>query len=147
MTATRPPQLDMLTTLPRAFLTMGSIWRVTSISPTRFTLITFTKSSLVSHSLGPLGRPTPALFTRAQRPGGKMEGERTRQKSAVSLEYHQGPLPTSSGLLRMVATATKSRQSCPTLCDPIDGSPLGSSVPGILQARVLEWVAIAFSNA
>ena len=43
--------------------------------------------------------------------------------------------------------AAKSPQSCPTLCDPIDGSPLGSSVPGILQARMLEWVAISFSNA
>ena len=38
-------------------------------------------------------------------------------------------------------------QSCPTLCDPIDGSPPGSPVPGILQARTLEWVAISFSNA
>ena len=38
-------------------------------------------------------------------------------------------------------------QSCPTLCDPIDGSPPGSSVPGILQARTLEWVVISFSNA
>ena len=45
------------------------------------------------------------------------------------------------------AGAAKSLQSCPTLCDPIDGSPLGSSVPGILQARTLEWVAISFSNA
>ena len=46
------------------------------------------------------------------------------------------------------ATATaKSLQSCPTLCDPIDGSPPGSPVPGILQARTLEWVAISFSNA
>ena len=45
------------------------------------------------------------------------------------------------------AAATKSLQSCPTLCDPIDGSPLGSSVPGILQARILEWVAISFSDA
>ena len=45
------------------------------------------------------------------------------------------------------ATAAKSLQSCPTLCDPIDGSPPGSSVPGILQARTLEWVAISFSNA
>ena len=42
--------------------------------------------------------------------------------------------------------ATKSLQSCPTLCDPIDGSPPGSPVPGILQARTLEWVAISFSN-
>ena len=45
------------------------------------------------------------------------------------------------------ATATaKSLQSCPTLCDPIDGSPPGSPIPGILQARVLEWDAIAFSD-
>ena len=43
--------------------------------------------------------------------------------------------------------AAKSLQSCPTLCDPIDGSPPGSSVPGILQARILEWVAISFSKA
>ena len=41
----------------------------------------------------------------------------------------------------------KSLQSCPTLCDPIDSSPPGSSVPGILQAKILEWVAISFSNA
>ena len=47
---------------------------------------------------------------------------------------------------RGLATA-KSLQSCLTLCDPIDGSPLGSPVPGILQARTLEWVAISFSNA
>ena len=44
-------------------------------------------------------------------------------------------------------TAAKSLQSCPTQCDPIDGSPSGSSIPGILQARTLEWVAISFSNA
>ena len=45
------------------------------------------------------------------------------------------------------AAAAKSFQSCPTLCDPIDGSPSGSAIPGILQARTLEWVAISFSNA
>ena len=45
------------------------------------------------------------------------------------------------------AAAAKSLQSCPTLCDPIDGSPLGSPITGILQARILEWVAISFSNA
>ena len=45
------------------------------------------------------------------------------------------------------ADAAKSLQSCPTLCNPIDGSPPGSAVPGILQARTLEWVAISFSNA
>ena len=45
------------------------------------------------------------------------------------------------------AAAAKSLQSCLTLCDPIDSSPPGSPVPGILQARTLEWVAISFSNA
>jgi len=45
------------------------------------------------------------------------------------------------------AATAKSLQSCPTLCDPIDGSPLGPAVPGILQARTLEWVAISFSSA
>ena len=49
--------------------------------------------------------------------------------------------------LFFVHAAAKSFQSCPTLCDPIDGSPPGSPVPGILQARTLEWVAISFSNA
>ena len=52
-----------------------------------------------------------------------------------------------STLLNAAAAAAKSLQSCPTLCDPIGGSPPGSSIPGILQARTLEWVAISFSNA
>ena len=47
----------------------------------------------------------------------------------------------------VAAVAAKSLQSCPTLCDPIDSSPPGFSVPGILQARTVEWVAISFSNA
>ena len=46
-----------------------------------------------------------------------------------------------------IAAAAKLLQLCPTLCDPIDGSPPGSPVPGILQVRTLEWVAISFSNA
>ena len=50
-----------------------------------------------------------------------------------------------SSLYAVVAAAAKSLQSCPTLCDPIDGSPPGSPVPGILQARRLEWVASSFS--
>ena len=48
---------------------------------------------------------------------------------------------------KATAAAAKSLQSCPTLCDPIDGSPPGSPIPGILQARTLEWVAISFSSA
>ena len=59
----------------------------------------------------------------------------------VSTDY------TGRGLSAQQPAAAKSLQSCPTLCDPIDGSPPGSSVPGILQARTLEWIAISFSNA
>ena len=57
------------------------------------------------------------------------------------------PRDEQEGVLKVAAVAAKSLQSCPTLCDPIDSSPPGSPVPGILQARTLEWVAISFSNA
>ena len=50
-------------------------------------------------------------------------------------------------MLNEIVAAAESLQSCPTLCDPIDGSPPGSPVPGIFQARTLEWIAISFSNA
>ena len=53
----------------------------------------------------------------------------------------------SKAIYRFNAAAAKLLQSCPTLCDPIDGSPPGSPVPGVLQARILEWVAISFSSA
>ena len=65
----------------------------------------------------------------------------------------KGPCRQKQHLLRATldksasAAAAKLLQSCPTLCDPIDGSPPGSAIPGILQARTLEWVAISFSNA
>ena len=49
--------------------------------------------------------------------------------------------------IHTAAAAAKSLQSCPTLCNPTDGSPPGSSIPGILQARTVEWVSISFSNA
>ena len=59
-------------------------------------------------------------------------------------EYWSGlPLPSPQ---KHAAAAAKSLQSCPTLCDPIDGSPSGSPVPGILQARTLEWVAISLAE-
>ena len=57
------------------------------------------------------------------------------------------PLWKEEAWKRIAAAAAKLLQSCLTLCDPIDGSPPGSPVPGILQARTLEWVAISFSNA
>ena len=60
------------------------------------------------------------------------------------VEKTQGPFPVSDVA---AAAAAKSLRSCPTLCDSIDSRPPGSPIPGILQARTLEWVAISFSNA
>ena len=62
---------------------------------------------------------------------------------------HEVPIkiPVGAAIIWSLGLTAKSLQSCPTLCDPIDGSPPGSPVPGILQARTLEWVAISFSNA
>ena len=54
--------------------------------------------------------------------------------------------PITHYTVSAAAAAAKSLQSCPTLCDPIDGSPPGSPIPGILQTRILEWVVISFSN-
>ena len=64
--------------------------------------------------------------------------------SSLQAASFQCEVPSS---VAAAAAAAKSLQSCPTLCDPIDGSPPGSAVPGILQARTLEWVAISFSSA
>ena len=61
--------------------------------------------------------------------------------------HHADSDPASSDAPAAAAAAAKSLQSCPTLCYPINGSPPGSPVPGIFQARILEWVAISFSNA
>ena len=60
---------------------------------------------------------------------------------------HQGRVCVVCVCVCVLAIVAKSLQSCSTLCDPIDGSPPGSAVLGILQARTLEWVAISFSNA
>ena len=67
---------------------------------------------------------------------------------SVSVEFQQKQTRALHPITlhNAAAAAAKSLQSCPTLCNPIDGSPPGSSVPGILQARTLEWVAISFSN-
>ena len=69
-------------------------------------------------------------------------------ESCVFLYIHKKALNSLRiYLVFFAAAAAKSLRSCPTLCDPRDGSPSGSPVPGILQARTLEWVAISFSNA
>ena len=80
-----------------------------------------------------------------------MENNKGKNKKGTILAFKSlQSLPSNSHLQYIyitAAAAAKSLQSCPTLCDPIDGSPPGSSVPGILQARILEWVAISFSTA
>ena len=66
------------------------------------------------------------------------------------LDYYWKQLPPNHGVFIKYtkhAAAAKSLQSCPTLCDPVDSSPPGSTVSGILQGRTVEWVAISFSNA
>ena len=87
-------------------------------------------------------RPTPIQLSYTEGSMGliknKVNGETT-----LGFGPHFAP-PTE---MLIAAAAAKSLQLCPTLCDPIDGSPPGSPIPGILQARTLEWVAIPFSNA
>ena len=82
---------------------------------------------------------------------GRLFTNRCHLGSLILIPYSNFPKLFQSYLFKfnfLAAAATaKSLQSCPTLCDPIDGSPPGSYVPGILQARTLVWVAISFSNA
>ena len=114
-------------------------------------------------SLSPLKTPTPWVWPIHDSAGQHPHGATLRPRRSVVAAFK--PAFPKSGWwgegrvlgivyknvlnlqLIAAAAAAKSLQSCPTLCDPIDGSPLGSSVPGILQARILEWVAISFSNA
>ena len=70
-----------------------------------------------------------------------------RQWKYTQWGWYIGRQYSDTGEFPKMCFAAKSLQSCPTLCVPIDGSPTGSPVPGILQARTLEWVAISFSNA
>ena len=74
-------------------------------------------------------------------------GSRTERNVSISRKRHSKSFYNYILCVPEVAAAAKSLQSCPTQCDPIDGSLPGSPVPGILQARTLEWVAISFSNA
>ena len=71
----------------------------------------------------------------------------TKVHLVKAMVFPVGVYGCESWTIKKAAAAAKLLQSCPTLCDPIDGSPPGSPVPGILQARALEWVAISFSNA
>ena len=74
-------------------------------------------------------------------------GSKFTTDSNFSHEMKRHLFPGRKVMINLAAAAAKLLQLRPTLCDPIDGSPPGSSIPGILQARTLEWVAISFSNA
>ena len=90
-----------------------------------------------ANSLLPLGTPFGSFW----------ENNRFRNLSLMRLKDSCVCVCVCVCVSCSAAAAAKLPQSCLTLCDPIDGGPLGSSVPGILQARILEWVAISFSNA
>ena len=76
----------------------------------------------------------------------KLDLEKSEESEIKLLTFAGSSKKQESSRKTSAAAAAKSLQSCPTLCDPIDGSPLGSPIPGILQARTLEWVTISFSN-
>ena len=89
--------------------------------------------------------PTPSDPIDCSPPGSSAHGifqARVLEWGAIAFSEH-----IHTAAAAAAAAAAKLLQSCPTLCDPTDGSPSGSTVPGILQARTLEWVAISFSNA
>ena len=106
-----------------------------------------------------MGRKTEHFFSKGKNADGQQlhdnilnttnyQGNANQNHNELTLHtcqngYHQ---KEHQWQLLVTAAAAKSLQSCPTLCDPIDSSPPGSSVPGILQAKILEWVAISFSN-
>ena len=75
-----------------------------------------------------------------------MKVKEESEKSGLKLNIQKTKIMASGLIAAAAAAAAKSCQSCLTLCDPIDSSPPGSSIPGILQARTLEWVAISFSS-
>ena len=97
----------------------------------------------VARVLGTWGSGEEAAFEMA------LESSPLARQFHSSFRAQMGPLQRSllEVLFPLLAAAAKSVQSCPTLCDPIDDSPPGSPVPGIVQARTLKWVAISFSNA
>ena len=105
------------------------------------------------------GKPISLEWSKAKDEGRERERERERERISGWRSLPQGGsqeggkvsshswVGTRGSFITSAAAAAKSLQSCPTLCDLIDSSPTGSPVPGILQARTLEWVAISFSNA
>ena len=95
--------------------------------------------------------PPPKIHLQLKPPMSSSLMDQSLGNSYPKQQVFQNPSVVGDAVLSdaaaAAAAAAKSLQSCPTLCNPIDGSPPSSPVPGILQARTLEWVAISFSNA
>ena len=98
------------------------------------------------HLLYPKCRAEESGTQRQQETQTHKKSLQTPNKGSVSLAKGPGK-GTLARQMTLAAAAAKSLQSCPTLCNPIDGSLPGSAIPGILQARTPKWVAISFSNA
>ena len=134
-----------LTCLPLASQSKSSISPgVAAVpEPTGYWREDFSRATTVPH------QETPHMF--CSREAAEPRGREQRLQGLESRRHR--PLTTCMNLNKPFncsvtpAAAAKSLQSCPTLCNPIDGSPPGSPIPGILQARTLEWVAISFSDA
>ena len=132
---------------------LGLKWKLTFFSPLataefskywHIECSTFTASSFrIWNSSAGIPSPPLALFI-VMLPKAHLTSHSKMSGSTwvITALWLSGPLSPF-----LYTTITKSLQSCPTLCDPIDGSPPGSPIPGILQARTLKWVAISFSNA
>ena len=100
---------------------------------------------------GPSGKEPTGQFRRHKKPGfypwvRKSPWRRAWKPTPLFLPENSMDRGAWRATVHAAVAATKSLQSCPTPCDPVDGSPPGSPDPGILQARTLEWVAISFSN-
>ena len=94
-----------------------------------------------------IGSPVGFILTQDPTPFRISSGHRQNGLAILTEFLRLSGRYSATYFSRLHAAAAKSLQSCLTLCDPIDSSPPGSPVPGILQARTLEWVAISFSNA
>ena len=117
----------------------------------RFLMRTLAREQLVTRTLLDSGQDLrPTARAQAARPQGRVPRLSSPTEAALPTQQRQGLCLRVASMprpVRCTAAAAKSLQSCPTLCDPIDSISPGSPVPGILQARTLEWGAIAFSNA
>ena len=123
--------------LKKAFLSFFAIlWN----SEFRWVYLSFSPLPLAS-LYSQLFVRTPKKEGRGSSVGSSKKQGNSRKTSTFALLNTPKPLTIS------VSSVSSAAQSCPTLCDPMDSSPPGSSIPGILQARILEWVAISLSNA